>query len=148
MLRLIQPGKALPTSYIVHCTNQFEPGQIGTIIGRTIKGEDICGLCRGYRPIGIIDDIKNGTDDSTFSSQRITIWNEAIILETNMFEHNVSYNIGDSLGVSSKGLLSPRLKDIAVSGIVAKMLAWYSNPLNSRCFLRFEWIPQYQKWLL
>lgn len=56
MLRLVQPGNALPTQFPVDPDAIFEPGQIGQlgVMGQTI----VCGVSDGTIPIGILDDIK------------------------------------------------------------------------------------------
>ena len=56
MLKLIQVGNAMPVSYPVDSTSEFQPGQIGQI---KLLGQDIVvGLSDGTAPLGIIDDIR------------------------------------------------------------------------------------------
>lgn len=139
MLRIVNTVKYLPTSYVVHPTDHFEPGMIGSITGKTATGYNICGRFNGSMPIGIIDDVRNNKDDSTLASQRITIWNEAITLQTDMFEHLGIYVPGNELGVSPKGLLSPALSDIRISGPVAEIV---TGPTAVSGMVEFKWIPQ------
>jgi len=47
-------------------------------------------------------------DDSTFASQRITVWFGRLIGETNMFEVNQIYEVNANLFVSELGLLTTR----------------------------------------
>lgn len=138
MLRLVNAGNATPISYLVDPTDFFEPGMIGSLTGR-VGGRDICGRSKGTMPIGIIDDIRNGTDDSTLVNKRITIWNEAVVAETDMFDHLGIYSVGCDLGVSFRGLFSPVLSDIKTSGVVAKVIVC---PTVLSGAVRFQWIPQ------
>ena len=56
MLKIIQAGNALPFSYPVDITSEFQPGNIGQL---KIVGQDIVlGLSDGTAPLGIIDDIR------------------------------------------------------------------------------------------
>ncbi len=56
MLRIIQAGNALPTTFPVDPNATFQPGTVGQlyVIGNNI----VCGVSDGTAPIGIIDDIK------------------------------------------------------------------------------------------
>lgn len=47
-------------------------------------------------------------DDSTFSSQRVTIWYHRLIFETNIFETNQIYTVNSNLFVSEFGMLTSR----------------------------------------
>jgi hypothetical protein len=47
-------------------------------------------------------------DDSTFASQRVTIWFGRMLAETNMFETNQVYPLNANLFVSELGLLTTR----------------------------------------
>lgn len=56
MLRIIQAGNTLPTSYPVDVSSSFQPGQIGQL---KLVGQDIVvGLSDGTAPLGIIDDVR------------------------------------------------------------------------------------------
>lgn len=56
MLRIIQAGNTLPTSYPVDVSSSFQPGQIGQL---KLIGQDIViGLSDGTAPFGIIDDVR------------------------------------------------------------------------------------------
>lgn len=56
MLKLVQAGNALPVSYPVDITSEFQPGQIGQL---KLVGQDIVvGVSDGTAPLGIIDDIR------------------------------------------------------------------------------------------
>ena len=56
MYRIVQAGNALPFSFPVDPSSEFEPGQIAqlTLLGN----QTVCGVSDGSAPIGIIDDIK------------------------------------------------------------------------------------------
>src|SRR5271157_1297008 len=55
MLRLIQIGNNLPTSFPVDPTATFQAGMIGQL--KVLGNEIVCGTSDGTAPIGIIDDI-------------------------------------------------------------------------------------------
>lgn len=59
MLKLIQVGNALPTSYPVDPNAVFQPGMIAQlgVVGNNI----VCGVSDGTAPLGIIDEIKTRT---------------------------------------------------------------------------------------
>lgn len=61
--RIVQAGNALPTSYPVDPSAEFEPGMVAQlgVIGNNI----VCGVSDGTAPIGIIDDIKTRAFTST-----------------------------------------------------------------------------------
>jgi hypothetical protein len=65
MMRIVQAGNALPFSFPVDPSAEFEPGQIAqlTLLGN----QTVCGVSDGSAPIGIIDDIKK----SSFTSVSI-----------------------------------------------------------------------------
>jgi len=71
MLRLVQIGNALPASFIVDPSAEFQSGQIAelTIIGNQVMAT----VSKGTAPIGIIDDIKT----RAFTS---VSWNEEIVV--------------------------------------------------------------------
>ena len=64
MLRLINAGKHLPTSYFVDSQGYFQPGMIGMITGPFGPSQHTCGVCTGPNPIGIIDDIRDAKIDT------------------------------------------------------------------------------------
>jgi hypothetical protein len=49
-----------------------------------------------------------GGDDSTFASQRVTVWYSRIIFETNIFESNQVYAVNTNLFCSELGMLTSR----------------------------------------
>lgn len=56
VLKLVQVGNALPVSYPVDPTAEFESGMIGQLY---LQGNNIvCGVSDGRAPLGIIDDFK------------------------------------------------------------------------------------------
>lgn len=71
MLKLVQVGNALPASFIVDPSAEFQPGQIAelTVIGNQVMAT----VSNGTAPIGIIDDIKT----KAFTN---VSWNETIIV--------------------------------------------------------------------
>lgn len=71
MLRLVQVGNALPASFIVDPSAEFQPGQIAelTVIGNQV----VATVSNGTAPIGIIDDIRT----KAFSA---VAWNEVRIV--------------------------------------------------------------------
>jgi hypothetical protein len=71
MLRLVQVGNALPASFIVDPSCEFQPGQIAelTVIGNQVMAT----VSNGTAPIGVIDDIKT----KAFTN---VSWNEVIIV--------------------------------------------------------------------
>ncbi len=71
MLRLVHTSNALPASFIVDPSSEFEPGMVAelTVIGNQVMAT----VSGGIAPLGIIDDIKI----RAFSS---VSWNEIIIV--------------------------------------------------------------------
>lgn len=71
MLRLVQVGNALPASFIVDPSAEFQPGQIAelTVIGNQVMAT----VSNGTAPIGVIDDIKT----RAFTN---VSWNEVVIV--------------------------------------------------------------------
>lgn len=69
MLRIIQTGNALPVSFIVDPSAEFQPGMIAelTVIGNQVMAT----VSKGTAPIGVIDEIKT----KAFTS---ISWNEVI----------------------------------------------------------------------
>jgi len=56
VLRLIQIGNALSTSYTVDSTSVFQPGNIGQL--KVVGNQVVAGLSDGTAPFGIIDDVR------------------------------------------------------------------------------------------
>jgi hypothetical protein len=71
MLRIVQSGNAIPFSFIVDPSAEFEPGQIAQLT--TSGNQIVCGVSDGLVPLGVIDDFK--TRAFTGSA-----WNETIIV--------------------------------------------------------------------
>ena len=71
MLRLVQVGNTLPTSFICDPSAEFQPGEIAelTVIGNQVMAT----VSNGTAPLGIIDDIKT----RAFTN---VSWNEVIIV--------------------------------------------------------------------
>jgi hypothetical protein len=71
MLRLVQVGNALPTSYICDPSAEFQPGMLAelTVIGNQVMAT----VSNGTAPIGIIDDIRT----RAFTN---VSWNEVVIV--------------------------------------------------------------------
>jgi len=63
MLRLIQIGNSLPTSFPVDPTSVFQPGMIAQL--KVIGNEIVAGVSDGTAPFGIIDEVRT----SAFSDQ-------------------------------------------------------------------------------
>jgi len=55
MLRLVQVGNSLPTSFPVDTTSTFQAGQIAQL--KVIGTDIVCGVSDGTAPFGIIDDV-------------------------------------------------------------------------------------------
>lgn len=56
MLRIVHTGTALPASFPLDPTAEFEPGMIAQL--KVIGNDIICGISDGTAPLGIIDDIR------------------------------------------------------------------------------------------
>lgn len=74
MIRLVHTSNALPASFIVDPSAEFEPGMVAelTVIGNQVMAT----VSSGIAPLGIIDDIKI----KAFSQ---VSWNESIIVPIN-----------------------------------------------------------------
>lgn len=108
MLKLIQVGAAIPVSGPVDpdLTVHFHPGMFGQMV-RLGKCCYIT-VSDGRKPIGLIDDVRDGSDDTTLGSGRITLWTAPGIYATNQFETGESYPDGALLCVNDKGFLTSR----------------------------------------
>lgn len=71
MLRLVQVGNALPASFIVDPSAEFQPGMVAelTVIGNQVMAT----VSNGTAPLGIIDDVKT----RAFSQ---VSWNEVVVV--------------------------------------------------------------------
>lgn len=113
MLRIkYLPPKMLPNNYPVDKNTNFQPGQLSMLITNpkpgiakpvnsfniTAWGNVFCSRSDGSFFTGIIDDIKTATDDSTASTNKITIWNVlGLIGVTDQFDHSVKYFVNQLL---------------------------------------------------
>jgi len=71
MFRIIQVGNALPFSFPVDPSAEFEPGQVAQL---TLSGNQIvCGVSDGTAPIGIIDEIKKNAFSATSIDEVIIV---------------------------------------------------------------------------
>jgi len=71
MLRLIQVGSSLPTSFPVDPTCTFEPGMIAQL--KVLGNEVVCGVSDGTAPIGIIDDINTSAFTASIIDEVVII---------------------------------------------------------------------------
>lgn len=71
MLRLVQVGNALPASFTVDPSAEFQPGQIAELV--VIGNQVMATVSNGTAPIGVIDDIKT----RAFTN---VSWNERLIV--------------------------------------------------------------------
>jgi hypothetical protein len=71
MLRLVHYGNALPASFIVDPSAEFQPGMVGELV--VIGNQVMITVSNGTAPLGIIDDIK------TRAFTNIS-WNEEVIV--------------------------------------------------------------------
>lgn len=87
---------------------KFVPGQVAQVDHDNI----LCGVSDGTRPIGLIDDIKNDSIDSTDPSGLMSIWPQRMVFRTDQYEmiegEDVTdfYQTGDLLYVNSYGFLT------------------------------------------
>ncbi|HLG28271.1 MAG TPA: hypothetical protein VI423_10840 [Paenisporosarcina sp.] len=108
MLRhIVAPDPASVITFKVDPLAYFEPGQAAQLY---INGSCVvCGPSDGLAPYGIIDDVKNGTIDTTKPSGRVTVWMSAVHAETDQFDPILNYlavPFGWPLYVNSKGRLT------------------------------------------
>lgn len=151
MLRIIDIGKtALPNTYPVVKTGNFEPGMIAQELE-----DGTFGPSNGLNPCGIIDDIriprricaldKFGNEsmvtedvDTTFSG-KITVWNADGTYQTNMFDDKAEYHKDDALYCNSSSVLTTLKPSIIHPkiGYVVSVRDSYSMKI-----LTFKWIEQ------
>lgn len=94
MLRVIHIGNALPISYPVHPSSEFEPGMAGQL---TILGNDIMvTVSDGTAPIGLIDDSRT----NSFTRPQVDEVVEIVVEESNieLDENNYRVNKNDVVG--------------------------------------------------
>lgn len=108
MLKLIQIGAAYPISGPVDPDPavHFRPGMFGQMV-RSGKSWHIT-VSDGRKPVGIIDDVRDGVDDTTIGSSSITLWTAPGIYATDQFETGEPYPDGVLLRVNDKGVLTSR----------------------------------------
>ena len=63
MFRIVQTGNAIPFSFPVDPSAEFEAGQIAQL--NLLGNQVVCGVSNGTAPIGIIDDIKKNAYSAT-----------------------------------------------------------------------------------
>jgi len=116
MLKIIQAGNALPTSYPVDISSTFQPGQIGQM---KLVGQDlVVGLSDGTAPLGIIDDIRT----AAFTQ---TIYNEIVIIRgVDVYSDGYNFYTGKDAKqeLNNAGLLA--------SSFVADYEGLILNPIN------------------
>jgi len=106
MFRIVQAGNALPTSYPVDPSAEFEPGMIAQlgVIGNNI----VCGVSDGTAPIGIIDDIKTRAFTSTSIDEPVIVKAPAIQQGNRYFAAiDVRKDMRNSNVISSSFITSP-----------------------------------------
>lgn len=94
MLRIIHIGNALPISYPIHPSAEFEPGMVAQL---TILGNDIMAtISDGSAPIGLIDDSRT----SSFTRPQIDEIVEVTLEESQIEIDGNGYrvNINDAIG--------------------------------------------------
>jgi hypothetical protein len=116
LLRIIQAGNTLSTSYPVDISSTFQPGQIGQM---KLIGQDlVIGLSDGTAPLGIIDDIRT----SAFTQ---TIYDEIVIIRgVDITTDGYNYYTGSDAKqeLRNAGLLS--------SSFIADYEGLILNPIN------------------
>jgi hypothetical protein len=71
MLRILFAGNAMPLSWPVHPSDEFEPGQVGQL--KVLGNQVVCGVSDGTAPIGILDDMKKNAFTSTSIDEEIIV---------------------------------------------------------------------------
>lgn len=116
MLKIIQAGNALPTSYPVDISSTFQPGQIGQM---KLVGQDlVVGLSDGTAPLGIIDDVRT----RSFTQ---TIYNEIVLIRgVDIYTDGYNFYTGKDAKqeLNNAGLLS--------ASFVADYEGLILNPIN------------------
>lgn len=102
MFRLVQVSNALPFSFPVDPSAEFEPGQIAqlTLLGNQV----VCGVSDGTAPIGIIDDIKKNAFSAT-EIDEVVIVNAATVATV-----DASGNLVTSVDIKTE-LRNPNITD-------------------------------------
>jgi len=72
IFRIVQTGNAIPFSYPVDPSAEFEAGQIAQL--NLIGNQVVCGVSNGTAPIGIIDDIKKNAFSATSIDETVIAW--------------------------------------------------------------------------
>jgi len=112
MLRIIQAGNTLPTSYPVDVSSSFQPGQIGQL---KLVGQDIVvGLSDGTAPLGIIDDVRT----NAFSKTQIDEIVEISVINTELDGNGNIVNSNPEFGF----LRNPSIIDNSFTSTVAVTL--------------------------
>lgn len=97
MLQLVSAGALHIITYPVDPQERFEPGMIGEL---KVAWDNtvVLGIGTGLCPLGIIDDVKNGLDDTTQGSGKVTIHlTPRSIWRTDQFEYNQHYMVNSTL---------------------------------------------------
>lgn len=103
VLRIIESCPEEPIRFPTDPGSHFVPGQVGQIDYDRM----VCGVSDGTRPLGLIDDIRTASIDSTDPGGLITIWSQRVLFRTDQYEEvGVTYETGDRLYVNSAGFLT------------------------------------------
>lgn len=111
------------------CSGKFKTGLIVQLID--IDGTPRCTLSDGTKPFGII-----GESIDTQPYGLIPVWFESMILRTDVFEKRITYEMGDSLYVNKKSMLTTKkpFEDAYPIGHVI------TGPSHGKNYLEMNWI--------
>lgn len=132
----------LPNNYPVDKNTNFQPGQLSMLISNPKRGSEpgdvVCSRSDGSYFTGIIDDIKTTTDDSTASTNKVTVWNvPGLIGETDQYDHSVEYLINQPLyGDRNGNFTSKPHKTLKKPVAILK-----KKNLKT---IEFEWLPEWK----
>lgn len=103
VLRIIESLADEPIRFPTDPDSYFVPGQVAQIDYNKM----ICGVSDGTQPLGLIDDIRSKSIDSTEPGGLISVWQQRMVFRTDQYEAlEGAYITGASLFVNIFGFLT------------------------------------------
>ena len=127
MIQIIESVLQAPVRFLPDKKSNFNPGIIAQII--EIDGTPCCTVSDGTRPFGVVDN----NLDQPFGM--VPIWFDTMVFKTDVYEKRCSYEHGNPLYVSTRGLLTTK-KNCEEAHLVGHVI---SGP-DTHNYIEVNWI--------
>lgn len=94
MFKIIESIKDEPVKFLLYSDVIVEPGSIISLIDGVYAD-----LCTGKSPFGVVSDYPD-------ERNMVPVWYDAMLFETDIFDHSKSYEEGDLLYVDNAGQIT------------------------------------------